>query len=50
MRTFKVQISFGTDSDKSPKTGERISPKLTAWIVLIVCFGGLVAMKVAGVI
>jgi len=49
MRTFSISVSFGTHTDK-PKSGREISPKLTAWIVFIVCGGGLVAMKIAGVI
>lgn len=49
MRTFSVSVSFGTHTDK-PKTGRGISPKQTAVLVVIVCFGGLVAMKMAGVI
>lgn len=51
MRTFNfaVEFRFGTHTDK-PKTGREISPKLTAWIVFLVCGGGLVAMKMAGVI
>lgn len=49
MRTFSISVSFGTHTDK-PKSGREISPKLTAVIVLFVCFGGLVAMKLAGVI
>lgn len=49
MRTFSISVSFGTHTDK-PKSGREISPKLTAWIVFIVCGGGLVVMKMAGVI
>lgn len=49
MRTFSISVSFGTHTDK-PKSGHEISPKLMAVLVLLVCGGGLVVMKMMGVI